>query len=88
METLLNDNDSANLKSQLSFEADKEHMNRMHIIVEQQEFNLFSIIKPKLYKDGNQWCCLYGEDIMEGIVGFGETPYKAVWDWQSAWHKK
>jgi len=33
-------------------------------------------IKP--YKDGNQWCFLYGENIQEGICGFGDTIYQAA----------
>lgn len=35
-------------------------------------------IKP--FKDGNQWCFLYGNNIQEGISGFGETIFKAAWD--------
>ena len=75
-----------NLKHQISTDADREHYEKMNLIVEQQEFNLFQMLKPKLYKDGDQWCCLYGEDVMEGIVGFGDTPFKAIIDWNSAWH--
>ena len=52
------------------------------------EYKLFAMIKPKLYKDGNEWCCLYGEDTIAGIAGFGDTPHKAVLDWTSAWYKK
>ena len=33
-------------------------------------------IKP--YKDGNQWCFCYGENIQEGICGFGDTIYEAA----------
>ncbi len=33
-------------------------------------------IKPA-YKDGNSWCVLIGENIQEGICGFGETPKDA-----------
>ncbi len=33
-------------------------------------------IKP--YKDGNKWCFLYGENIQEGICGFGDTIYEAA----------
>lgn len=33
-------------------------------------------IKPA-YKDGNSWCVLIGENIQEGICGFGETPRDA-----------
>ena len=38
-------------------------------------------IKP--FKDGNMWCYLYGDNIQEGICGFGETIYKAAWDFYS-----
>jgi len=32
------------------------------------------------YKDGNQWCALYGEDLQSGIAGFGNTPFLAMAD--------
>ena len=35
-------------------------------------------IKP--YKDGNQWCYLYGDNIQDGICGFGETIRDAALD--------
>lgn len=35
---------------------------------------------PKLFIDGNKWCALYGENLMEGISGFGDTADEAVVD--------
>ena len=35
-------------------------------------------IKP--FKDGDQWCFLYGNNIQEGVCGFGETIFRAAWD--------
>lgn len=35
-------------------------------------------IKP--FKDGNQWSFLYGDNIQEGICGFGDTIDRAAWD--------
>ncbi len=52
------------------------------------DYKHFAMIKPKLYKDGDQWCCLYGENIQVGIVGFGDTPFAAVVDWNMAWHRQ
>lgn len=43
----------------------------------------FVQLKPKLYIDGNQWCVLYGDNIQEGLVGFGDTPAKAVVDFDT-----
>ena len=30
------------------------------------------------FKDENQWCVMLGDNIMEGIVGFGDTPEDAI----------
>ena len=38
---------------------------------------------PKLFLDGNQWCALYGNNIQEGIAGFGDTPEDAVVDFNN-----
>lgn len=34
-------------------------------------------LRPSIFPDGNQWCCLLGDNLQVGIVGFGETPEKA-----------
>ena len=44
-----------------------EHHDRAFLTVEKIEYNLFQILKPKLYKDGDKWCVLYGDDIQGGI---------------------
>lgn len=52
--------------------------------------NQFAIMRQsgaRLFKDGNQWCCLYGANVQEGIVGFGATPVKALLDFNNAWNK-
>ena len=38
-------------------------------------------------KDGNQWCVLYGEDLQVGIAGFGNSPQKAMEDFDKDWVK-
>ena len=32
------------------------------------------------FRDGNQWCVLLGDDLQVGIAGFGDTPAKAIAD--------
>ena len=32
----------------------------------------------KIYMDGDQWCVLVGENLQEGIAGFGNTPLSAL----------
>lgn len=45
------------------------------------------LYRPKLYIDGNQWCALYGENLQDGIAGFGDTPAKAVMNFNKAWYE-
>ena len=35
-------------------------------------------LEAELYKDGNRWCCLIGEDIQDGMAGFGDSPADAI----------
>ena len=44
--------------------------------------------KPSLFIDGNQWCALLGENIQEGVVGFGDSPDAAMWAFDEAWREK
>ncbi len=38
-----------------------------------------------LSKDGNQWCWLYGDNLQDGIAGFGDTPEQAGVNFDRAW---
>ncbi len=43
------------------------------------------MLRAKVYKDGNMWCCLYGDNIQIGVCGFGETPDKACLEFDRTW---
>jgi hypothetical protein len=45
------------------------------------------IHKPKLTVDGNQWCALYGDDLQNGVAGFGDSPNQAYEDFDRNWIK-
>lgn len=45
------------------------------------------ILKPKLFIDGNMWCALYGENLQEGLAGFGKSPSKALEDFDKNYYK-
>lgn len=32
----------------------------------------------KIYRDGNQWCALIGQDLQNGYAGFGDTIVGAI----------
>ena len=39
----------------------------------------------KMSIDGDKWCALFGENIQDGIAGFGESPDLAAWDFDKQW---
>lgn len=43
------------------------------------------LFRPKLKRDGNTWCALYGDNIQEGVAGFGSSPEKAMADFDKNW---
>ena len=44
------------------------------------------IFKPRLFIDGNQWCALLGENIQDGVAGFGDTPAMAMRNFDMEWN--
>jgi hypothetical protein len=45
------------------------------------------LYKPKIYIDGDKWCALYGENIQDGVAGFGNSPREAMNDFDTEWNK-
>ena len=46
------------------------------------------LFRPSCVPDGNKWSALYGENLMEGVCGFGDTPEKAMRDFDNNWWKQ
>jgi hypothetical protein len=44
------------------------------------------LMRPAIFPDGNAWCALYGEDLQEGVAGFGDTPEAAAADFDKNWN--
>lgn len=44
-----------------------------------------AVYRPKLYREGGMYCALYGENLVEGCTGFGETADAAMWDFDKNW---
>lgn len=55
-------------------------------IIENAELNLVRLFNLIPYKDGNMWCYLMGENLQEGIAGFGKTPYLAALDFNKSFY--
>jgi hypothetical protein len=47
-----------------------------------------AIYRPKLSIDGNQWCALYGDNLQDGVAGFGDSPELAMVDFNKNWYAK
>lgn len=43
---------------------------------------------PRLSIDGDKWCALFGDNIQDGVAGFGSSPEMAYWDFDRAWCEK
>ena len=45
-------------------------------------------LKPKAYKDGSGYCCIFGPDPVVGIFGCGSTLQEAFIDWEKDLQKR
>lgn len=43
------------------------------------------LFRPRLSIDGNMWCALYGENLQDGVAGFGSSPEAAMCAFDNAW---
>lgn len=46
------------------------------------------LMRPTLTIDGNKWRALYGENLQDGVAGFGDSPHEACLDFNRAWFAK
>lgn len=46
------------------------------------------VLKPKLSMYENQWRALYGENLQEGLVGFGDSPHMAMLDFDVQYYTR
>lgn len=67
--------------------ASMKHQSEMNVAIQCEEMNLFALLKPSIKIDGNQWCVLYGDNLQDGIAGFGSTPMLAIYDFNKAWYQ-
>lgn len=46
------------------------------------------LMRPRVYPDGAEWCALYGDNLQDGVAGFGKTPFAACADFDKNWWKQ
>lgn len=45
------------------------------------------LFRPKLSIDGDQWCAMYGENLHDGVTGFGSSPADAMFAFDREFNK-
>ena len=45
----------------------------------------FYLLRPRIFMDGNKWCVLYGENLQDGVAGFGNSPHLASLAFDREW---
>jgi len=70
----------------ISFHLDIIRQEFVNAALEQQRPAI--LMRPALSIDGNQWCALYGENIQDGLSGFGSSPYAALIDFDRQFFKE
>ena len=45
-----------------------------------------AVYRPGLSIDGSQWCALYGDNLQDGVAGFGDSPADAMLDFDLNWN--
>lgn len=66
-------------------QADEDIVRRLTKEHLQHQMRPSTIHRPRLTADGTSWCALYGENLQEGVAGFGDTPEAAYRDFDRAW---
>lgn len=73
------------------------HLDASHaILMVQQEFSIAAyemqrpsvLYRPSIGRDGDKWSVLYGDNIMEGIAGYGDTVAEAMIDFDKRWREQ
>lgn len=47
-----------------------------------------AVFRPHISIDGDMWCALYGDNLQDGVAGFGKSPADAMWDFDRNWSAK
>lgn len=46
------------------------------------------MLKPRIFIDGNKWCALYGDNLQDGVAGFGDSPEQTYRNFDENWCAK
>ena len=46
----------------------------------------FRLMKTSIFLEGDKWCVLYGDNLQDGVAGFGDSPELASRAFDEAWY--
>lgn len=87
MNGILNDQYSDMLANSINHYQSIQHNIKLETLMTENDMVFVKAYNLTPFKDGNQWCILLGENIQVGIVGFGDTPIRAIRDFNSKFYK-
>ena len=66
----------------------KQHLQQEIYAVSYELRRPATLMRPRVFIDGNMWCALYGGDLHEGVAGFGPSPAEAMTDFDKNWNAR
>lgn len=84
----MNEQDSKMVANEMIHKLHIEHDERMNQLMTKSDLALIEAFGLKPFKDGDCWCVLFGDNLQEGISGFGKSPHKAVLDFNKNWYNE
>lgn len=81
---MMTDLDSHMAMSAISHAADMAKISIQQAVYSYEQPS--AIYRPKVYPDGDKWCALYGDNIQDGVCGFGDSPADATHDFNQCWN--
>jgi hypothetical protein len=56
-------------------------------VIENELTRASRAMRPRVFIDGNLWCALYGDNLQDGVAGFGDSPELACIAFDAVWSK-
>jgi hypothetical protein len=66
----------------------KQHLQQEIYAVSYEMQRPSVLMRPVLTIDGNMWCALYGDNLQDGVAGFGPSPAEAMADFDKNWKER
>jgi len=83
MNGILNEEMSHMLANSINHYQSIQHQERLDLLIAESDMVFVKSYNLIPFKDGDEWCVLLGDNIQDGIAGFGKTPLNAILDFNT-----